>query len=104
MPTILRVVEDYYPDPNDTEPKLKKRNLVLKLAPPKNGWVLVKGIIDSGDLPTWIPERIVTKAQPGFYRTLAKLSTRSERVPDSMKKHVHEGEIVEVTSMGRWSK
>ena len=95
MGEILRLLEDYYAAPNDPQPKLSKRNLLMKLAPPKDGWILVKAIRDLKTPPTWIPLRCVVTAQPGFYRAMGKMSNGFGN------KHVLEGEVVEVTATKR---
>ena len=93
---ILRLVEDYvFASPASSmnnQITFYKRNLVVQIAPPKDGWVLVKALVDAKSLPAWIPQRLVTKAQAGFYRALTELHLCES---DS----VRPGDVIELVSI-----
>ena len=94
--TILRLLEDYVstsPDPSIKKPiKLYKRNLIMQVAAPKDGWVLVRAFDDKKRPPVWIPESLVKEAQVGFYRALKEIYMYK-------RDNISSGEIIQVLSI-----
>ena len=79
---ILRLLEDYTPEPSaPSQEKLFKKNLLLEVGDRKDGWVLVKQLRFYNSVPRWIPEKLVTKAAPGFYRVRHSMQCGRRKIP-----------------------
>ena len=66
---ILRLLEDYTPDPSaPSQEGFSSKNLLLEVGNRKDGWLMVKQLDCYDSVPGWVPERLVTKPTPGFYR------------------------------------
>lgn len=94
---ILRLLEDYTPDPSaPSQEKFCKKNLLLEVGDRKDGWVLVKQLPFYDSVPCWVPEHLVTKAAPGFYRLRYSMQCGRRKIPG--------GHIVKVLDIKRkWS-
>ena len=78
---ILRLLEDYTPDPSaPSQEKFSKKDLLLEVGEPKNGWVMVKQLRLYNSVPGWVPEKLVTNAAPGFYRMRQNMEFGRTRV------------------------
>ena len=74
---ILRLLEDYTPDPPATsQEKYCRKDLLLEVGNRKDGWVMVKQLDCYDSVPGWVPQRLVTKATPGFYRLRKDMELR----------------------------
>ena len=74
---IVRLLEDYVPDATaHMIPKqiLYKKNLLIRVYPAENGWVIVKPLQSTTSDPSWVPERLIKPASPGLYRARSDIS------------------------------
>ena len=77
---VVRLTEDYIPDTAPTAtttPTMYKKDLLLQVSPAKDGWVIVKPLESTTSDPSWVPERIVKRALPGFYRARSTIVHRN---------------------------
>lgn len=67
----------------------------------QDGWILVKQLPFSDSIPGWIPERLVTKPKPGFYRL--KKILQWEGTTFTVGVVAREGQIVKaVANTSKW--
>ena len=90
---IVRLVEDYTPDATaHVIPKqiLHKKDLLLRVYPAEDGWVIVKPLQSTTSDPSWVPEKLIKPASPGLYRA------RSDIAHPLESRSISAGEIVKV--------